>query len=62
MQHHWLGADEQPTPKADLTILEVRLLPHGSADHERPTPKANLTIEILPTLPPGDVGAAPPAA
>ena len=61
MQHHWPAADEQPTPKADLTILEVRLLPYGSAD-ERPTPKANLTIEILPTFPPEDMGAAPPAA
>jgi hypothetical protein len=62
MQHHWPAADEQPTPKAHLEILEVRLLPFGSADEERPTPKANLTIEIGPTLPPGDVGAAPPAA
>ena len=61
MQHHWPGADEQPTPKANLTIQEVRLLPDGPAD-ERPTPKANLTIEIVPTLPLTEVGAAPPAA
>jgi hypothetical protein len=62
MQHHSPAADEQPTPKAQLEILEVRLLPYGSADEERPTPKANLTIAIGPTLPPEDMGAAPPAA
>jgi hypothetical protein len=62
MQHHWPGADEQPTPMAHLTILVVRLLPDGPADEERPTPKANLKIETMPTLPLAEVGAAPPIA
>lgn len=62
MQHHWPDTDEQPTPKAHLTILEVRLLPNGPADEERPTPKANLTIETVPTLSRAEVGATPPAA
>jgi hypothetical protein len=62
MRHHWPGADEQPTPKAHLEILEVRLLPDGPADEERPTPKASLTIETVPALPRAEVGAAPPAA
>lgn len=62
MQHHWPGADEQPTPKAHLMILEVRLLPDGPADEERPTSKANLKIETVPALLRAEVGAGPPTA
>jgi len=62
MPHHWPSADEHPTPRAHLTILEVRLLPDGPADEEWPTPKANLKIETVPTLPRSEVGAAPPTA
>lgn len=60
MQNHWPSADEQPTPKAYLTV-EVHLLPGDLADYERPTPKANLTIEIIPALPLTAAGTEPPA-
>jgi hypothetical protein len=48
MRDHWPDADEQPTPKASLTIVEVRLLPYRAGDVEQPTPRANLTIEVVP--------------
>jgi hypothetical protein len=60
MQHHWPGADEQPTPKANLTIEEVRLLAGDLAGVEQPTLRAYLRIELVP--PPEKAGAEPPAA
>jgi hypothetical protein len=51
MQHHWPDIDEQPTPMATLTIVEVPLPPDDLADNEQPTPMATLTIEMVPPIP-----------
>jgi hypothetical protein len=48
MQHHWPDTDEQPTPLANLTIVEVPLPPDDPADAEQPSPLANLRIEMVP--------------
>lgn len=49
MQHHWPDTHEEPTPKANLTIVELPFASDDPAYDEQPTPKANLTIKMVPS-------------